>query len=121
MLNWSEYEEEEIADRWRTILPLTVWAVVIGLILGMVLYTSKCMADPLFSATAEGATITLTDEPCTLKAIGNLPYRATWVEKDKTYEGCWGARPDIGFVLAYFDDLSVALIPMQAFRKVSRV
>jgi hypothetical protein len=63
--------------------------------------------------------ITLTDEPCALKGqISNLPMRAIWVEKDKTYEGCWGARQNIGMVLAYFDDHTVALIPMQVFVRV---
>lgn len=109
-----EYEPQRvtISPYWALV------AIILGAALAMALWSGGVRADPLFSATAEGATITLTNEPCKVPAIGNLPFRAVWVEKDKTYEGCFGVRQDLGLVLAYFDDRSVALIPIQIFRKV---
>lgn len=112
---WPDYEEEQ--PKRKTVSPYWFIAFLI-FVIGTVLYAAKVSAEPLFSATAEGATITLTNEPCNVPAISNLPFRAVWVEKDKTYEGCFGVRQDIGLVLAYFDDKTVALIPMQVFRKV---
>lgn len=113
----TEWFQDQDEQRRKTVSPYWFIAFLI-FVVGTVLYAAKVSADPLFSATAEGATITLTDEPCKVPAIGNLPFRAVWVEKDKTYEGCFGVRQDLGVVLAYFDDRSVALIPIQLFRKV---
>lgn len=101
---------------WRR---LGVIVFLAGLLLyGVIGAIRNVNAAPLVSASAEGAIITLTDEPCALKAISNLPFRATWVEKDKSYEGCYGVRADVGLVVAYFNDATVALIPMQVFKKV---
>jgi hypothetical protein len=92
----------------RTKITLTV-----ALILAIV--GTAVDAKPIAITSNEGVTITLYDEPCALAAVSNLPQRATWVEGNKRFEGCFGARPDVGGVLAYFDDGSVALIPMRAF------
>jgi hypothetical protein len=118
MMDWSNYEEENQPPKkaWWAIPVEVLIATLIAIALAGAM--RRAYAEPLFSASAEGAVITLTNEPCALKAIGNLPFKATWVEKDKTFEGCWGARPDAGYVLAYFDDRTVALIPIQAFKKV---
>lgn len=64
-----------------------------------------------------GATVVLHDERCRIKTLINLPFRATWVEKDKTFEGCYVPRPEAGMVLFYFDDGSVGYIPFQMLRK----
>jgi hypothetical protein len=101
-----------------TVLPWLVWGVIVGLVIAALFYSARLHADPLFSATAEGVTITLTDEPCAVKEIANLPYRATWVEKDKTFQWCWGPYRELSIVLAYFDDRTIAVIPVQAFVKV---
>jgi hypothetical protein len=79
MMNWAEHESENTPQR-ATISPYWVLAAII-LGIGLALGAGKVFGTPMFSATAENARITLTDEPCAL-----------WVEKDKTYEGCWGAR-----------------------------
>jgi hypothetical protein len=118
MMNWSEWEEQPqerktLAPYWAISL-----AVIFGLVLAAALWSGRVYAAPLFTATNEGVTITLTDEPCALDAVSNLKYRATWVEKDKTFEGCWAPHREMGAVIAYFDDKTIALIPVQAFVKV---
>lgn len=75
-------------------------------------------ADPVAALTHEGISVTLYNEPCDLPAVTNLPYRAIWQEKGKTTEGCFGVYPEAGAVVAYFDDKTVALMPMQAFAPV---
>ncbi len=88
-----------------------------------VLISNKAHAEPVYqAASADGALrIVLHDERCALAEITNLPRRATWTENGTTYEGCWGARPDQGIVLAYFSDKTVAAIPVQAFAKVTGI
>lgn len=73
---------------------------------------------PQYAAEADGARIVLHDEPCALKGVSNLRYRATWAEKGKVFEGCWGPRPQEGLVLGFFEDLTVVAIPIQMFAKV---
>lgn len=94
---------------WRFVLLvyLTCWPAAV-------------FAAPIFVADAEGVRIELFDEPCILKdLVSNLPYRATWTEKGKVFEGCFVPNPNAGFVVAYFrEDKSVAVIPMDAFKKV---
>ena len=77
-------------------------------------------ASPVAQLSGEdGVTITLYDEPCAYSSIiKNLPYRATWKEKDKTFEGCAGAHP-AGIIMFYFDDHTVGIAPMRAFSKLS--
>lgn len=101
-----------------TVIPWIVWGVIVGLVIALLLYSSRLHADPLFSTTSDGVNITLTDEPCAVAAITNLPYRATWTEKGKAFEGCWAPHRELQVVIAYFDDKTVALIPVQAFVKV---
>lgn len=64
--------------------------------------------------TNQGITITLTDEKCTLSAVSNLPYRAKWDEQGKHYEGCFGVLKI--FVILYFDDKSVVVLPAGMFK-----
>ena len=79
-------------------------------------FVSAAFAKPVGILINEGITIALFDEPCALSQVSNLPYRATWTENGKTFAGCFSLRPDVGAVVAYFTDGSVALIPMQAFK-----
>jgi hypothetical protein len=53
-----------------------------------------------------------------LDGIANLPRKAVWHENGKEVEGCWGGRPDVGAVIFYFSDKTVALAPISGFRKV---
>ena len=63
-----------------------------------------------------GITVTLTDEKCGLSAVSNLPYRAKWDEGNKHYEGCFGVQKI--FVLLYFDDKTVVVLPAHMFSQV---
>jgi hypothetical protein len=102
---WPDYEDQQEPKR-KTVAPY--WAVLaaigFGIALAAALWSGKVYAAPMFTAATENAIITLTDEPCALEAISNLKYRATWVEKEKTFEGCWAPHRELGVVIAYFDD-----------------
>lgn len=101
----------------RLILPVIVWLVVIAAAIAVPAQCAR--AEMLFVATAGGATVLLTNEPCALKEVSNLPNRATWDEDGKHYEGCWGVHPQAELVMAYFSDRAVAIFPTGIFRKVS--
>lgn len=78
----------------------------------------KAEAKPLLQATRDGITITLTDDTCKLSAVSNMPYRATWREKNKVVEGCFSVVSQVGLVALYFDDKTVVLAAMAAFKPV---
>lgn len=65
-------------------------------------------------AESDGLVVALTDEPCSLPEVTNLPRRATWTEGGKTFEGCWGAMS--GVVAAYFSDRTIAVMPVDRFK-----
>lgn len=99
-----------------TVLPWLVWAAIIV----SVIWATKAYAEPVLKATVEDVSVFLWTDECALKGqIKNLPYKATWQEKGKTFQGCWGARPDIGVVIFYFEDKTMGLAPIQAFEKVA--
>ena len=97
-------------------LPISFWIAAF-----LICWPSMLWAAPIYQAEADGARVVLTDEPCTLAAVSNLKFRATWTEKGKTFEGCWGARPDAGFVMAYWSDRTVVVMPLQIFIQVTGV
>ena len=80
----------------------------------------SAFATPVAVAVEGDAKITLTDEPCKLKQVSNLKMRAVWVEKGKTFEGCFGVHP-AGIVMAYFSDGAVVIISVQDFQAVTGV
>ena len=90
-------------------------------VLLLVLFCLPAQAVPIFAADEGGVRIVLTDEPCQLKTVSNLPLRATWEEKGKVYEGCWAPRPDMGVVVGYFSDLTAVALPIPMFKKVQGV
>ena len=112
------FEGRSTQEKPRTWLDIAIeigcWACL-GTLLAI---ATPAGADPMFRATQGGVTVTLYDDPCELVAVTNLPLKATWVENGKTYEGCYGARPDAGVVVFYFEDRTVGLIPFQALSKV---
>lgn len=85
----------------------------------LLLFPLIAWAKPVAIAENEGVTVTLTDEPCAVKAVTNLPFRATWTEKDKTYEGCWGLSPPI--VVSYWSDATVAIMSAAMFKKAVEI
>ena len=110
--------------RGMTVLPWLGWALILIFIIGA-LYAGKVFAEPIAQATVnEGAVVvTVFSEDCNLKAtVANLPKRATWVEKGKTFEGCVGVEPAAGVAIFYVaTDKSVTAIPLVAFARVTGV
>lgn len=64
-----------------------------------------------------GVTVRLTDEPCALEAVTNMPNRATWTEAGVVTEGCFGIQGTL--LLAYWADKTVTALPVRAFQRVS--
>lgn len=81
-------------------------------------WPTKAYAEPVMSVTDGGITVQLWTDRCSLSEIQNLPYKATWHENGKVFQGCWGPRPDAGVVIFYFEDKTVGIAPIQAFEKV---
>lgn len=96
---------------------------IIAVLLGLVLVgcVTEAAAGPIAVVTNDGAKITLYDDPCELNEVSNLPQKAVWQEKGKTYAGCWSLHP-AGFVVTFFkEDRTVAIIPARVFEKVTGV
>ena len=102
----------------RRVVVLVIGSIVLGA--GLLGFCSQANADPLYRAEAGDAVITVYTEPCAVKAVGNLPKRATWTEKGKTFEGCAGSHPQYPILVFYFEgDKSVVVIEHGAFQKVT--
>lgn len=95
-----------------------VYALRVMFFLAILLTVGYAIGAPIFEASHDGVRIVVYDEPCKLPAVANLPRRATWAEKGKTFEGCAGISP-IGVVMFFFDDKTVAAVPVQAFTRVT--
>ena len=99
--------------RWE--FGMIVLITVIGLLL-----VGNAKAEPMFRADAGDAVITVHSGPCTVAAVGNLPRKATWREKGKTYNGCAGQHPMFPILIFYFEgDKSVVVVPIELFQKVT--
>ena len=97
--------------------------ILIGAACGLALliaatYPTKAHASAMLRAESGGVTVTIYDQPCALKEVSNLPKRATWTEKGKTYEGCIGAHPQFPVLMAYFTDKTVVVLPVEMFTRV---
>lgn len=78
---------------------------------------SFSLAETMYIHKGDQVTILLHSEPCKQEGVTNLPRRATWQEKGKLTEGCWGVYPPIGLVMLYFADKTVVGMPAQFFEK----
>jgi hypothetical protein len=112
-LTTDEARQERASLAQRVIAALGVICLIV--LAGI---ATNAYADPRFQVVADGARIVLHDDKCAVGAVVNLPYKATWEEKGKVFQGCWGARPDAGIVMFYFDDKTVGIIPMQELTAV---
>jgi hypothetical protein len=101
----AKEERANLAQRVIAVLGVICLIVLVGL-------ATNVHAAPRFSVVADGAKVVLHDDKCAVSAVNNLPYKATWEEKGRVFQGCWGARPDAGVVVFYFDDKSVGIIPI---------
>jgi hypothetical protein len=84
---------------------------------------SHVNAEPQYRAEVQGVVITLHSEECQIKdVVSNLPRRATWLERGKTFEGCFGFVEQMQLLMFYFkDDKTVAGMPAGMFSKVTGV
>lgn len=77
--------------------------------------------EPVLETSEGDVRVVLHTDQCALKEIVNLPYKAVWHENGKEVQGCWGPRPDAGVVVFYFADKTVALAPIQSFRRLTSI
>jgi hypothetical protein len=111
-------QTDNVKPTGKTMLPWQV-LVLIVLVLLVLLYARPAFADPIAVTKSGDITITLYSEDCALKEVSNLPRRATWVEGNKTFEGCWGPT-QFEVVMMYFaEDRTAAVVPVQVFQRVS--
>lgn len=102
---------------------------IVGVVILLALaFSPKAGAQPLFVAEFETGKVTLTSEPCALKAVTNAPKRVTWLEPNgKVVEGCYGlyklklATGYVNIIIGYFADLTLQVIPLSAFRMVRAI
>lgn len=80
----------------------------------------SAFATPIGIATKDQVSVILTNEPCRLKEVKNLPYRAIWREPNGEVEGCFSVFPGPS-VGVYFEDKTVAVIPAMEFKKVTGI
>lgn len=79
------------------------------------MFAVSARAETLAIAKQGDLTVTLTDEPCTLRVAKNLMLRAVWTDPNGTFEGCWNVFHETGMVGAYFEDQTFAVLPAQVF------
>lgn len=77
------------------------------------------LAEPVARAKADDGTVTLHNESCQLAEVANLPGRATWEEKGKVFEGCFGVRA--GLVMFFFSDKTVVVMSVREFASVRNI
>ena len=90
---------------WFPVLVLSVLAV------------SVAYAKSVAVMKERGITVLLTDEPCDMPEVSNLPYKLTWTQEGKTYKGCFSVHG--GIVVTYTEDKAVGLIPGQLFKPLT--
>lgn len=121
MMNWPNYEEETQPPKvkvWWTIYVEITIATLIAIALAGAMRSAY--AEPRFAADGDnGAVITLFDDPCELKEhITNLQFKATWIEGDKKFEGCWAPVQQMGIVQMWFMDKTAFPVPLRALKPV---
>lgn len=95
---------------------ITISDVVLFMVLALAVFSA--VAEPTHKASGQGVEIVIHSEACAFKDIvGNLPYRATWHEQGRTFEGCGGFHP-VGVAMFWFSDKTVFPLPAQYFVKV---
>jgi len=93
------------------------------MLMGLLILPALFLAPPADAAVIavaqrDGVIVSLTDEPCRLEVVKNLPGRALWVEAGKVHEGCF-AVPGGGILVAYFEDRTVVLFHLGSFAPAS--
>lgn len=91
------------------------------LLLLLLLFSPPSLAKAVAVASQGDVTVTLHDTPCSVAAVSNLKLMAQWRDSRGVYQGCWGVQRfgQISFVLLYFDDKTVTIIPVGAFKETT--
>jgi parallel beta-helix repeat protein len=101
-----------------TVLPWLVWGVIVGLVIAALFYSVQAARRPAVQHDsrwrhhhAHGRALRGCGdhEPAVPGDVGR---------EGQAFEGCWAPHRELQVVIAYFDDKTVALIPIQAFVKV---
>ena len=108
----ARQERATLAQRLIAVLGVLCFVVLVGV-------ATNAYSTPIYKTEAEdGATIILHDDACTLKEVTNLKFRATWTEKGKTTEGCFGGHPAYPIIIFYFADGAVFVAHKDVFEKL---
>lgn len=91
--------------------------LALGLLVLLFFATPRADAAVIAVAQKDGVIVSLTDEPCRLEQVKNLPGRALWAEKGKVHEGCFAVTG--GILVAFFDDRTVVLFDLGSFSPAS--
>lgn len=104
-------DEHDSIVIWRPLFWIALLAVGF-------LWCKSLFAEPVLQAQANGVTITIYDEKCSHPEVTNLPLRATWAQDGKVFDGCVGAFQGFGVAAFYFDDKTVAVVPLELFTRL---
>lgn len=91
----------------------------LGLLVAGLFWANNLFAEPILRGESNGVVITIYDEKCTHPEVTNLPYRATWAQDGKVFDGCVGAFTGFGVAAFWFDDKTVSVVPLQLFKKLT--
>lgn len=92
--------------------------IVLALALFFLLVVRNASAEVIFIGQHGEHVITLTNEPCALKAVTNMPTRATWREPGgRLWECCYGAVHEAQIVVLYSADATVQVVPQWIFKR----
>lgn len=102
-------------------IPRSAMTVFLAFLLAvlMIAWVTIAQAKPVYIGQDGPVTITIHDDKCALSAV-SLPYRATWKEGEKFYEGCVGSHP-AGVLIFYWDDKSIVIVAQSIFRPVTGI
>ena len=96
----------------RRVIILIIWGVVIALSIG------KGMAEPIAQVERGSIKVIIYSDKCSLEAVSNLPFRATWIENGEITEGCVDLDVKLKLLKFYFADRTVVTMPMHYFSKL---
>lgn len=80
----------------------------------------SAFAEPIAALNETGVQIMLYNDKCQMAAPTNLKYRAVWTERGKIFEGCFMVFLGLS-VGAYFDDNTMAVMPVELFKPVQEI
>ena len=92
--------------------------ILLGLSIGAVMYVSKSMAEPIAQVERGSIKVIIYSDKCSLEAVSNLPFRATWIENGEITEGCVDLDVKMKLLKFYFADRTVVTMPMHYFSKL---